>query len=258
MTKGSCMQTLVTKKDIDNKAYMKRQVEIYLLDRMRMYALKKPGMWNKRKTKLKYIERDGKVKGGMYQRVFINTHIKTLAKWIDESTTVTEKYLSWLISKGFIKKRFVHCGKRRCHGYELGWKCKRDGPCFVTWYRPGVRLSPGKEPKERLFKEDKPKVQEPMKKYVYFFQEMGAGGRIKIGRSDNVIKRFKTLNQQSPYGLKALGYIRTNGNKHLTEWNIINRLKESRVKGEWLEQSEEVYLFIDSLKNDGLWLELRT
>ena len=88
------------------------------------------------------------------------------------------------------------------------------------------------------------KAAEPKKEYIYFIQQ-GDDGPIKVGYSTNPEKRLKTLSTASPHSLHLLKVVE--GDETL-EKRIHTRFAEIRLGGEWLQATQDLLDFIESLE----------
>lgn len=79
------------------------------------------------------------------------------------------------------------------------------------------------------------------KRYVYFIQLGGAGGKIKIGVSDDPPKRLAGLKGNFDKPLKLLGVI--DGGKGV-EKGCHEMFKDDRLHGEWFRASEALLAYI--------------
>ncbi len=81
---------------------------------------------------------------------------------------------------------------------------------------------------------------------VYFVQAVGVGGGlIKIGKTDNLARRFETLQSHSPIKLQILT---TTGGGMRREYELHEQFKASRSHGEWFEPTHELLALIEWIK----------
>lgn len=78
---------------------------------------------------------------------------------------------------------------------------------------------------------------------IYFIEAVGAN-RIKIGRSNNVGKRIRSLQCASPFKLILLAEA---PGSSFTETYFHNIFREHRVGGEWFSDCPEIRAHIGSL-----------
>lgn len=76
---------------------------------------------------------------------------------------------------------------------------------------------------------------------VYFIQSIEGNGLIKIGFSNNPLRRLKEIQRHSPIELRIVAMV--NGNREL-EAELHNRFSKYRKYGEWFEPSQEILQFI--------------
>ncbi len=88
---------------------------------------------------------------------------------------------------------------------------------------------------EKINYNNKMKKHKKTKGYVYLIQSND--GFIKIGRTINIKKRFKTLSVHLPYKIRLLGIIETNDYIGLEE-ELHCKYAEKRVNGEWFKLNE--------------------
>jgi len=88
--------------------------------------------------------------------------------------------------------------------------------------------------------------------YVYFVEAVGAG-LIKIGKSTNVLKRFRSLTTGCPHELKLLGCC-----DYHTESDLHARFKHLRTRGEWFKATQLLREFItNEIASSGPSVQLR-
>ena len=108
------------------------------------------------------------------------------------------------------------------------------------WEPLGIWDSGFGEDRERKIKKSKRKDRGS----VYFIQEGGRMGPIKIGFSTNVENRLMTLQTANPNPLKLLYSLR---GTEAQEATLHERFKHLRMSGEWFRCSPELLDFINCL-----------
>lgn len=81
------------------------------------------------------------------------------------------------------------------------------------------------------------------KGYVYFIQQGGAEGPVKIGHATDPVKRLKMLQTGSPYPLALLATFGVDDMKG-QERNLHQQFKHVRMAGEWFKWCEELQVCI--------------
>lgn len=79
-------------------------------------------------------------------------------------------------------------------------------------------------------------------KGVYFIQTETMGGPIKIGYSNDVHERLKTIQSMSPFKLKVLAILPDKSFD--AEARLHQRFQKHRLHGEWFEPHPEIENFI--------------
>ena len=87
--------------------------------------------------------------------------------------------------------------------------------------------------------------------FIYFILSE-TRDKIKIGKADNVHTRFNQLNVLCGGGMELLYYYRVPSIK--VEKILHRKFKKFRLLGEWFTYSNEISLFIEKLKNEGMEL----
>lgn len=77
--------------------------------------------------------------------------------------------------------------------------------------------------------------------YIYFIQEDNERGRVKIGRTKYLLKRFKAIQTASPSRLKLLGVVYGDA---AMERALHERFRKCRVVNEWFECTDELAQYI--------------
>lgn len=85
---------------------------------------------------------------------------------------------------------------------------------------------------------------------VYFIQ--AETGEIKIGYTNNPRKRLRTAQIYSPCNLELLAVINGDRSK---EHHIQSMFQDSRLHGEWFEQTPELLDFIQERTETDEWIE---
>lgn len=84
---------------------------------------------------------------------------------------------------------------------------------------------------------------------MYFLQAEN-GGAIKIGRTENLRRRFADLQSGSPLRLKLLGVLK--GAEREEEAAIHAALDRFRLHGEWFEPARDVLALVDRTLTEPL------
>lgn len=87
--------------------------------------------------------------------------------------------------------------------------------------------------------------QQTIKSFLYFIQEEGEDGRIKIGVSRKPRKRLQELQVGNSKELKILGIRR---GLRRDEQKIHHLFSAQKIRGEWFESSLPLLVFIEEIK----------
>lgn len=88
-------------------------------------------------------------------------------------------------------------------------------------------------------------MRQPQPQYVYFIEALGID-RIKIGRSNEVERRFNALRCACPVALILIGKTTL-----CTERDIHKKFNHLRSNGEWFFATKELRGFIDAVLNES-------
>jgi hypothetical protein len=144
---------------------------------------------------------------------------------------------------------------RQCQGYTTWWyELQRNEETArivmdQIWTRVDQHFGldyDGKEPQYQYPMFAKIPYFEEVRVGVYFLQ--GENGYIKIGKSDHIWRRYRSIERHSPVRVSLVGYILTNDSDAL-EKELHERFKDNRMRYEWFSPTNELRDLI--LKHGG-------
>ena len=86
---------------------------------------------------------------------------------------------------------------------------------------------------------------------VYFIGEDPYTNKVKIGKTNNVKNRIRTLQTGNPYKLRIIGTISCQDEKTMSELEkrLHNELKDKRLVGEWVNVTMDEVVVLHAREN---------